>query len=197
MERAKPLTSVTLRCQTDRCGCQTRWLWNASVPVLIVKGIGEGRLSLMFTYEYYCVAFPVRNQVCDFWEVLVAQGLAVGKKCLLQNCLGCLQTDGNSEFNCTVVISLSHLFWKPFLGRRGSQPQSELQSVLPVDSSSATSALVWWQLLSEILQFCLLRLPLASGRLGHMRDLTHVHVGFDGMLRFFCWERSSNFNLHC
>lgn len=38
--------------------------------VLIVKGIGEGRLCLMFTYEYYCEAFPVTNQVCDFWEVL-------------------------------------------------------------------------------------------------------------------------------
>lgn len=34
----------------------------------------------MFTYECYCEAFPVRNQVCDFWEVLVTQGLAVGKK---------------------------------------------------------------------------------------------------------------------
>lgn len=34
----------------------------------------------MFTYEYYCEAFPVRNQVCDFWEVLITQGLAVGKK---------------------------------------------------------------------------------------------------------------------
>lgn len=108
---------------------------------------------------------------------------------MLQSCLECLQTDGNSEFNCTVVISLSHLLWKPFPGRRGSQPQSELKSVLPVGLSSAVSALVWWQLLSVILQSCLLRLPLASGRLGHVRDLTHVCVGFGGMLRFFFVER--------
>lgn len=40
-----------------------------------------------------------------------------------------------------------------------------------------------------ILQSCLLRLPLASGRLEHVEDLTHVHVGFDGTLRFFFFLR--------
>lgn len=83
----------------------------------------------MFTYEYYCEAFPVRNQVCGFWEVLITQGLAVGKKWgFLAPELSWLFADRwkNSEFNCTVVISLSHLLWKPLPGRRGSQPQSAL-----------------------------------------------------------------------
>lgn len=84
----------------------------------------------------------------------------------------------NSELNCTAVISLSQLFWKPLPGRRCSQLSHSW-----VGSSSATSALLGWHFLSVILQSCLLRLPLASGR---WRDLTHVCVGFDRMLFFFC-----------
>lgn len=105
---------------------------------------------------------------------------------MLQSCFGHLQTCRNSEFSCTAVISSSHLFWKPLPGRREApRAQTELKSVLPVGSSSATSGLVWWQLLSVTLQSCPLRLPLAPGRLGHMRDLTLVPVGFNGMKIFF------------
>lgn len=28
--------------------------------------------------------------------------------------------------------------------------------------------------------------PLGFGDIGHMRDLSHVRLGLDGMLRFFC-----------
>lgn len=31
----------------------------------------------MLVYGYYCKAFPVRNQVCDFLEVLVTQDPAL------------------------------------------------------------------------------------------------------------------------
>lgn len=141
MERAKPVPSVTLRCQTDRCGCQTRWLCNASVPLLIVKGIGEGRLSLMFTSEYSCEAFPVRNQVCDFWEVLVTQGLAVRKKwwCLAPERLGCLQTCKNSELNCTVVISVFPTYILETPPR-----QERLPASVRAEGSPASGFLTWF-----------------------------------------------------
>lgn len=56
----------------------------------------------MLTYEYYCKAFPMRNQVYDFLEVLVTRDLALFKEgrnhgSLLESYNQCLQTGGNSE----------------------------------------------------------------------------------------------------
>lgn len=97
----------------------------------------------MFTYEYYCEAFPVRNQVCDFWEVLVTQGLAVGKKwwCFVPE-LSWVFAD-MQKFSLIAQRSFLYptYFGNPSQAGEAPSPQSELKAVLPVGSSSGLVAI--------------------------------------------------------
>lgn len=115
----------------------------------------------MFTYEYYWEAFPVRNQVCDFWEVLKVWQWGRNDGSLLQSCPGCLQADGKIQS----WIAQRSFLYPTYFGNPSLAGEAPRLSQSWVGSSSATSALLWWQLLSVILQSCLLRLPLASGTL--------------------------------